>query len=294
MLYILGNACSDITLRVEVLPARGETVNARSTYGGLGGKGLNQAIAAARAGADVRLIAAVGGDAAAGMIRNTLQAEQIPPHTLIALPGETDFSVIIVGSSGENMIVTNASQAESVTARDVDMRISFSGDDALLLQGNLLLEPTLHAAKRAKEAGAKVIFNAAPYWDWCKAISNDADILILNSVEAARWTGIEGPEHAIRQLPAPLAIVTRGSDGCLLRSGGEVLEFSAPRSIAEDTSGAGDIFVGVFAAEWLQTGDAERALGLALSAASDSVTRRGTLASIPSCERIQQLRIDLS
>jgi ribokinase len=295
MLYVLGNACKDITFRVDILPARGETLNARKTYAGLGGKGLNQAIAAARADADVRLIAAVGSDAVASVIRDTLQTERIATNTLIALPGETDLSVIIVGSGGENIIVTNASQAESVTARDIERNISFANDDALLLQGNLLPEPTLYAAKRAKEASAKVIFNAAPYRDWCRAMDADIDVLILNSVEAARWTGTEDLDHAIRQPAAPLVIVTRGSGGCLLRSGGgEMLEFPAPRAKAEDTSGAGDVFVGVFAAEWFQTGDATRAVKLALSAAADSVTRRGALESIPSHEKIRQLRIDLS
>jgi ribokinase len=178
MLHVLGNACRDITFRVEILPRPGETLNARITYGGLGGKGLNQAIAAARAEMDVRLIAAVGNDSAASLIRDTLRAERIATDTLIDLPGETDYSVIIVARGGENMIITSASQAESVTGRDVDRRVSISSGDALLLQGNLLPDPTLHAAKRAKQAGAKVIFNAAPYRDRCKTMSHDVDVLI--------------------------------------------------------------------------------------------------------------------
>ena len=89
MLHVLGNACRDITFRVEILPRPGETLNARITYGGLGGKGLNQAIAAARAEMDVRLIAAVGNDSAASLIRDTLRAERIATDTLIDLPGET-------------------------------------------------------------------------------------------------------------------------------------------------------------------------------------------------------------
>ena len=167
----------------------------------------------------MRLIATVGNDSAASLIRDTLRAERIATDTLIDLPGETDYSVIIVARGGENMIITGASQAESVTGRDVDRRVSISSGDALLLQGNLLPDPTLHAAKRAKQAGAKVIFNAAPYRDWCKTMSHDVDVLILNSVEAARWTGTEDLEHAIRALAAPLVVATAGPDGCLMRSG---------------------------------------------------------------------------
>ena len=295
MLYVLGNACRDITFRVDILPTPGETINARKTHAGLGGKGLNQAIAAARADADVCLIAAVGSDAVARTIRDTLQSERIAANTLIELPGETDLSVIIVGSGGENLIVTNASQAESVTARDIETRIAFAEDDILLLQGNLLPEPSLYAAKRAKEANARVVFNPAPYRDWCRTLSATIDVLILNSVEAARWTGTEDFERAITQAAAPVAIVTRGADGCLLKAGsGEVLQFPAPRVASEDTSGAGDVFVGVFAAEWVQTGDAIRAVQLALLAAGDSVTRQGALELIPKREKMRQLRIDLS
>lgn len=295
MLYVLGNACRDITFRVDDLPAPGETLNARGAHTGLGGKGLNQAVAAARAGADVSLIAAVGSDAAASTIRDTLQRERIAADTLIESAGETDLSVIIVGSGGENFIVTNASRAESVTSRDIETNISCVKEDILLLQGNLLPEPSLIAVQRAKKTNAKVIFNPAPYRDWCRTLSPFIDALILNSVEAARWTGTGDLERAARQLAAPLVIVTRGADGCLLKDGSdEVRHFPAPLSASEDTSGAGDVFVGVFAAEWLQTGDAIRAVNLALLAAGDSVTRRGTLDSIPRREKIMQLRNDLS
>ena len=155
------------------------------------------------------------------------RSERIAANTLIEFPGETDLSVIVVASGGENFIVTNASQAESVTVKDIERCISFAKDDILLLQGNLLPEPSLHAAKRAKEAKAKVIFNPAPYRDWCRTLSANIDVLILNSVEAARWTGTEDLERAVSQLAAPLVIVTRGPDGCLLKDGsGEVLAIS--------------------------------------------------------------------
>lgn len=276
------------------MPAAGETLNARSFHRGPGGKGLNQAVAAARTGADIRFIAAVGLDAVAGIIRDALNAEDIDATSLIERPAESDVSAIIVGSGGENMIVTAAARAESVSVQDIEPVLSLTEEDALLVQGNLAPEPTLFAARRARGAGAKVVFNAAPYRDWCRAMIEDTDVLILNAVEAERWTHANDPEHAIQRLAAPLTIVTRGSHGCLLRiRGNEVLEFSAPRLAAEDTSGAGDVFAGVFTAEWLLTGNPEQAVGLALLAASDSVTRHGTFASIPTRRKISQLRVNL-
>ena len=142
MLLVLGNACRDITFRVTALPAPGETLNAFDTVSGLGGKGLNQAIAAARTGAVVRFVATVGSDAVAGTIRAALRAENMTDTGLIAKPGETDLSAIIVASSGENMIVTNAAQAASLGIEDIAEHMSFSSGDVLLL--HLVAHNELH------------------------------------------------------------------------------------------------------------------------------------------------------
>jgi sugar/nucleoside kinase (ribokinase family) len=130
-----------------------------------------------------------------------LRAERIATDTFIDLPGETDYSVIIVARGGENMIITSASQAESVTGRDVDRRVSISSGDALL-QGNLLPDPTLHAAKRARQAGAKVIFDAAPYRDWCKTMSHDVDVSDRSHENAAllKLFRIASPPEKARDL----------------------------------------------------------------------------------------------
>ncbi|MBI2718997.1 MAG: ribokinase [Rhizobiales bacterium] len=294
MLLVLGNACRDITFRVAALPAPGETLNALDTVSGLGGKGLNQAIAAARTGAVVRFVAAVGNDAVADTIRAALRAESMTDAGLIAKPGETDLSAIIVASSGENMIVTNAVHAASLGIEDIAEHMSFAGGDTLLLQGNLPAETSIHAAKRARASGARVVFNPAPYHDWCKIIAHDIDVLILNAVEAERWSGASGLERSIEQLSAPVGIVTCGPMGCLVKKGREsVQECLAPRVKAEDATGAGDTFCGVFTAEWMRTGEAAAAVRLALAAASDSVTRPGALASVPSREALAHMRREL-
>ena len=291
MLLVLGNACRDITFRVAALPTPGETLNALDTVSGLGGKGLNQAIAAARAGADVRFVAAVGNDAVAETIRAALRAENMTDAGLVAKPGETDLSAIIVAGSGENMIVTNAAQAASLGIENIAGQMSFLSGDTLLLQGNLPAETSIDAARRARAAGARVVFNPAPYQDWCKTLAQDIDVLVLNAVEAERWSGASGPEGSIEQLTPPVAIVTCGPKGCLLKKGhGPAQEFPAPRVKAQDATGAGDTFCGVFTAEWMRTGEVTAAVRLALAAASDSVTRPGALASVPSREALVHMR----
>ena len=293
-MHVFGNACRDITFRVAALPAPGETLNAVGTVIGFGGKGLNQAIASSRTGVAVRFVAAIGDDAVADSIRAALRAEDIPDEGLIAGPGETDLSAIIVASNGENMIVTNAAQAASIAVADIAGRMSFSSGDGLLLQGNLSAGTSIFAARRARAAGATVVFNPAPWHDWCRTMAQDIDVLILNAVEAERWFGASDPGRSIEQLGAPVAIVTRGPKGCLVKTCSEpVQEYPAPQVEAQDATGAGDTFCGVFAAEYMRTGEVAAAVRLALAAASDSVTRAGALASIPSREALAHMRLAL-
>jgi ribokinase len=285
MLVVLGNACKDITFRVAALPVPGETLTALETTYGLGGKGFNQAIAASRSGAIVKFVAAVGNDSTTVSIRALLQAEQMTDAGLVEQPGETDFSAIIVAAGGENVIVTHSVRAASLAFEDIAARLSFTSGDVLLLQGNLSAATTRAATRLAKAAGAGVIFNPAPYQDWCKSLAPDIDVLILNTLEAGLWSGVSARDSASAGLDVPFAIVTAGAEGCLVKRAAMPAErFAAPRVTAVDASGAGDVFAGVFAAAWSRSGDAASAVRLALLAASDSVTRPGALASIPSRE----------
>lgn len=292
MLVVLGNACRDITFRVAALPTPGETLSALDAASGLGGKGLNQAVAAARAGADVKFVAAVGNDAAAANIRSNLRAEAMTDSGLAEQPGDTDLSAIIVAPGGENVIVTHSARAEGLAIDDIAEHLCFSSADVLLLQGNLSAATTAAAVRLAKAQGARVVLNPAPYREWCKSIAPGIDAMILNSVEAEHWAG--GHDSPIEVLDVPLAVVTQGAKGCLLKQGRMPAQgFAAPRVKAVDGSGAGDVFVGVFTAVWSRSGDAAAAVRLALLAASDSVTRPGALASVPSREAILNMRLVL-
>lgn len=295
MLVVLGNACRDVTFRVAALPEPGETLNALATVSGLGGKGLNQAVAAARTGAIVRLVAAIGNDAAAGSIRSALGVENMTDQGLIEKPGDTDLSAIIVAGGGENIIVTNAAQAAGLAINDIAAYLRLESDDVLLLQGNLSAEASIYAVRMAKAAGAKVVFNPAPYQAWCRSIAPGIDVLILNTVELERWSGAGGADLAIGALDMPLGIVTCGARGCLMKHGREPAErIAAPHVNANDATGAGDVFAGVFTASWGKSGDAAAAVRLALAAASDSVTRPGAFASIPSCAEIERMQRELA
>ena len=292
MIFVLGNICRDTTFYLSRLPLPGETINAGSLSVDLGGKGLNQAVAASNAGAAVRLVAGVGEDWTA---QDELQIQKAASNrlelSLARKAGPVDCSFIMVSAAGENVIVTRAAQAESLSISDASARLDFKPGDLLLLQCNLQPAFTLHAAREAKRSGARVVFNPAPYKSWATQMLDVVDVAIMNRQEATAWTGKGKPAQAVAELELPAAIITLGVEGCIGRRRGEdAKHFKASLVEAVDTTGAGDTFVGTFAAEWQSTGDEWKAIGLAIKAASASVVRAGALSSIPSRTEIDELR----
>ena len=163
MIFVLGNICRDTSFYVDRLPLAGETVNATATRVGLGGKGLNQAVAASSAGADVTLVAGIGedwGEADESAVKATGCGDLT--LALIRKSGPLDCSSIIVSEAGENLIVTNAAQAEALSIEDAAPHLTFAPSDVLLIQCNLQPDVTAFAAREARRAGARVIFNPAP------------------------------------------------------------------------------------------------------------------------------------
>lgn len=289
-LIVLGNACADLTLQVAALPRPGETVLAHAVREDLGGKGLNQAVAAARTGARVRFIGAVGTDAVADRIANLLRIEGVG-DCLVRREGPSDRSVILLDATAENSIVTDARQAAALDPDSILTSLGIEPGDLLLLQGNLSRATTGAAIAVARAAGAVVALNAAPMRDWLAGLS--ADIMIANAGEATALAGrpeTEAPEAMTAGLSASLAVVTLGGSGCVLRDGGLISHLPAPEVVARDTTGAGDVFCGVFCAEWLATGDPQAAARLAIRAASVAVTKLGTLSGIPNSAEIDRLR----
>ena len=292
MIFVLGNICRDTTFYVDRMPAAGETINAVRTMSGLGGKGLNQAIAAHRSGSEVKLIAATGDDwsAADEAIAGAAGFE----FAVVRKSGPSDFSSILVSESGENLVVTNAAQAEALVIEDVNGNLNLRGGDLLLLQCNLRPEITRQAIERARRAGARIILNPAPYKSWARSLENLVDVIVMNAQEARSWTGEAEPLQAIAKIDTPLVIVTLGGNGCVVkRSGASPQHYKIPPADVVDTTGAGDTFVGVFASEWLKTQNHHQAVQLALATASVSVARQGAVASIPARHEIDKLKASI-
>lgn len=246
----------DIGLDVETLPRPGETALAASMRSTPGGKGANQAVAAARAGADVQFVGAVGDDAAAAQLREHLEANRVGTDGLITVAGRSGNAVVIVDSSGENIIVVAPEANSRLTLDKGSLPSLIANSDVLLLQLEIPVATATAAARAAQSAGMIVILNASPSGGDEAELAQLAkliDVLVVNETEAAQWVW-----------PVPHLVTTLGARGASYSGDGAELTVPTPVVDPVDTSGAGDVFAGVLAAGW--SGDRDRALRRACAA----------------------------
>jgi ribokinase len=292
MIHVIGNAAVDSVIRVERLPRRGETVAALGACEDLGGKGANQAIAAARCGAPVRLVAPIGDDAMAKRIRSSLAREGVLTDGMTTSPYGTDRCVITVDSHGENTIL---SLVEASRHFDPIVETPISGwimpGDFVVMQGNLRPSVTRDCLALAKSKGATTVLNPSPTYaaedyDW-----TIVDLVLINRGEAIELAGGEADQAAreLRKKGAGAVVLTLGADGAAFFSGDKTFCVAAPQVVAIDTVGAGDVFCGVLIAAIALGRSWRDALAAAAEAASVSVTRKGVLASFPSREELANI-----
>jgi ribokinase len=283
-LLVVGNACLDIVLALDRLPAAGETRLATGSRREPGGKGLNQAVAARRAGAPVRLVAAIGTDDAGSLVRTAIVAEGLPEADLVGIAGAGDLSVVMVDALGENAI---ASTAEAAAALQPPPCLADLGPaDLLLVQGNLTAATTGACLAAARERGARTLANLAPIaFDW-RPLLPLVDLAIVNGPELQALGGAE----SLLAGGVGRLVATRGAAGALLLDHDGERPVAAPAVRAVDTAGAGDTLCGVLAAGLLAGLPAEVALAWAVRAASLTVTRPGTFGALPTAAELAGLR----
>lgn len=292
-MLVVGNAALDVAYEVEALPVAGQTLLARARRTSPGGKGLNQAVVARRAGADVEFCTVVGEDPAGAELRACLRAEGLGADAIMSWSGPSDQSVVLVAASGENLIVSTAGAARSLSLAAAERAASSLGQGGLLLmQGNLTREVTRGCLEMAKRRGALTILNPAPVAFDCTDLWPLVDVGIANQVETRALCGGADDEAAARAVCAQGAgsvIVTLGSRGALLMRAKTPTRIAAPSADALDTTGAGDILCGVFAAALALGLEAADGLRWAVAAASLSVARKGAWASLPTAAELARL-----
>jgi ribokinase len=295
---IVGSLNMDLVTRAPRLPRAGETLAGQSFVTVPGGKGANQAVAAARLGASVAMIGCVGDDAYGEQLRAALLAEGVDCQAVTPVSGEsTGVALIVVDDSSQNAIVIVAGGNGHVTASVVD---SF---DALLCQAEVIicqlevpLDTVGHVLKRGHELGKTVILNPAPasgplpaqWFAWI-------DYLIPNESEATALTGLpvdstasaDAAATALLNAGVSKVIVTLGEQGALFASKSRSEHFPAPKVQPIDTTAAGDTFVGGFAAALADGKSESDAIRFGQVAAALSVTRSGAQPSIPTFAEVQ-------
>jgi ribokinase len=293
-ILVVGNSTLDTAFYVPHLPRAGETVIADLRNVDGGGKGANQAVAAARAGADAWLTAVIGRDADGALLRSRLAAEGLNLTYLVERDTvQTDQSVIFIDAAGENVIASTCAAAESLTSGDADRALgTLERGDLLLMQGNLSHETTQHALRRAKDHGAVTLVNAAPIRFAYGNLWPLIDFAIMNAFELERLShhsAIAEGCTALVERGAGCVIATRGPDGVLVASPSAQEQIPGQAVKAVDTTGAGDVFCGVFAAGIARQMAVTDSARWAARAAALSVTRRGTQRAIPAREEMRSL-----
>lgn len=235
---VVGSVNTDTVFAVPALPAPGQTVLASAAGTHPGGKGANQAVAAARAGAQVHFVGAVGADDAGLRLRRHLQDNGVDTQGLTTAPGPSGSAVITVDASGENTIVVapGANGTLELTCGQRDLIVDC---DVLLMQLEIPIQVAVEAAGLARAGGATVILNASPAGGDLTELAGLVDVAVVNETESA------GFGHRVTH-----RVVTLGARGARYTGPDGTVEVPAPVVRAVDTSGAGDVFAGVLAAEW--------------------------------------------
>lgn len=280
---VLGSANVDLVLKVDRYPGAGETIVAGEDTEVAGGKGLNQAVASARAEARTAFVAAVGEDDAGRTLLAAMREEGIEAASVRTLPAATGRAVVVVQPSGENTIFVVPGANELLTL-DEAAREMIAASAVLVAQLEVSPVVVAEALAVARRAGVTTVLNAAPALRLDEDVLGDVDVLVVNEHEATILAGHEDPHEAARLLTGTVGqvVVTLGAAGAL-HVGPDLTEARIPGLPADavDTTGAGDTFVGALAAALAQRLPMAHALRRAVAASSLAVERPGATTSIP-------------
>ncbi|MCX5396427.1 ribokinase [Streptomyces sp. NBC_00102] len=281
---VLGSINMDLVAYVARAPALGETVAGREFRTVPGGKGANQAVAAARAGGEVTMVGAVGADAYGSQLRGGLESAGIDTGLVRTVEGASGTAHIVVDDTGANAIVVVPGANGTFTALGPAEREAVASADLLLLQLELPLSAVTEGARAARARGVRTILTPAPVQPLPDELLDHVDLLVPNEHEAAQLSGYEDPYAAARVLlrKVPEVVITLGSKGCLYAArGAEPVPFAAPEVTSVDTTGAGDTFVGTLAVALGEGRPVAEAVAWASSAAALCVQKPGASTSMP-------------
>ena len=303
---VVGSANVDFVLRTERMPIKGETLIGNAFDIFTGGKGFNQAAAAARLGADVTLIAKIGADPFADILRNALDTENINTE-FVKTDAEagTGVATIVVEPDGENSIIVVPRANMRLTPADIDVaQNSIAEADVLLLQLETPIDTSEHAIEIAKANETIVILDPAPARPLPASLLAQVDILKPNEVEAGVLSGrdVSTPEDGVaaaKALQSQIAsdglsavVLTLGQQGVLTYAQTQMTHLPAIAVEAVDTTGAGDAFSGALATALAEDRELIEAVIFANAAGAAAATTLGATPSMPKREKIEKILTD--
>jgi ribokinase len=297
--FVMGSINQDFVLKVERRPKPGETVTDAVLSTHNGGKGANQAAAAALLGASVAFLGRVGDDGFGGPLVRALEEKGVETSLIEEAPGSsTGTAFITVTEDGENAITVAPGANRRLTPEDVDAARGAIGEAAVLVaQMEVPRETVTRAGEVAGEVGTRVILNLAPPFEVPRAVLEGIDVLVVNEHEAAflLGEGVEGVEGALAAAPRLVslgpasAVVTVGADGAVFAEGQSAGHVTAPEAEVVDTTGAGDAFVGALAVRVSRGDSLEEAAAYAARAGAAAVTREGAQGALPTPDVLEAL-----
>ncbi|MBE0680387.1 MAG: ribokinase [Anaerolineales bacterium] len=290
---VIGSLNADLVVRAPRFPQPGETISGDDLQIIPGGKGANQAVAAARQGASVAMTGRVGRDGFGDFLLDNLKNNRVDISNIERDDASSGTAIIIVDESGQNSIVLSPGANGKVGSQDVD-----SAPDAkiLLLQFEIPMKTVLHAAMRYKAKGTTVILNPAPARQIPDELLAAVDILVPNESELALLTNLQVTDiksaefaaHKILKQGVKTVIVTMGSNGALIVTDTQVTHVDAFKVDVVDTTAAGDAFIGGFASAVLRGLNLENAVRYANACGALAATKFGAQPSLPTKEEVER------
>lgn len=293
---VIGSTNVDMICRLDHLPAAGESVTGGTFMETYGGKGANQAVAAARAGGEVSLITCLGDDQYAPQLIHNFRNDGIDTSGVIKRKAaHTGVAMIMVDQEGRNCIAIASGANFAMTALDIVQATDCIRDAAMIvMQNEISAEAAIRAMDIAHSAHIPVMFNYAPVSGVPVPVSAKMNMLVVNETEAAQLAamdvvGVDGARDAayvLHEMGPAVVVVTLGPDGSYVVNRDQGFHVPAYKVKAVDTTAAGDTFCGALAAALLEEKSIEEAVRFATAASAISVTRMGAWPSIPRREEI--------
>ena len=304
-ILVVGSLNADLVVRAPHFPQPGETISGEDLLVIPGGKGANQAVAAAKLGLDVSMLGRVGKDNFGDFLLENLKSNQVDSKYVQRDDASTGTAIIVVDSNGQNSIVLSPGANGKVSPADVE-NASFLHHDLLLLQLEIPTPTVLAAAQRAKQKNVRMILNPAPAKPLPDELIALADFLIPNETELSLLTGMdvndiysaEEAARALLQRGVKNIIVTLGSKGALVVSDKQVTHVDAYKVEVLDTTAAGDAFIGGFATKLVesagllakpqeQTSALQTAVRYGCACGALATTKFGAQPSLPTEEEVE-------